>query len=96
MVSSRQRKARRIFTALRTLNPLCFDDFTAAQAGCADAHMLGRCSHPGMNRAQVDVPAPLAHIVGVTDGIAELRPFAADFTDSCHNSVFLPGLLPKH
>jgi hypothetical protein len=33
--------------------------------------------------------------VGVADGVAELRPFAADITDSCHNSEILPGLLPK-
>jgi len=33
--------------------------------------------------------------VGVTDGVSELRPLAADITDSCHNSEILPGLLPK-
>jgi hypothetical protein len=39
-----------------------------------------------MNGAQIDVPAPLAYIVGVADGISELRPLAADITNSCHNS----------
>jgi hypothetical protein len=48
--------------------------------------MLGGGSDLDMNWAQIDVPTPLAHIVGVTDGIAELRPFAADITNSCHNS----------
>jgi hypothetical protein len=48
-----------------------------------------------MNRAQIDVPAPLGYIVGVADGISELRPLAADITNSCHNSEILPGLLPK-
>ena len=58
--------------------------------------MLRGRSYLGVNRTQVDVPAPLAHIVGVTDGVTELRPFAANFTYSCHNSVeFLPGLLPN-
>jgi hypothetical protein len=33
--------------------------------------------------------------VGVTDGISELRPLAADITNSCHNSEILPGVLPK-
>jgi hypothetical protein len=33
--------------------------------------------------------------VGVADGISELRPLAADITNSCHNSEILPGLLPK-
>jgi hypothetical protein len=31
----------------------------------------------------------------VTNGISELRPLAADITNSCHNSEVLPGLLPK-
>ena len=50
--------------------------------------MLGRRSHLGVNRAQIDVPAPLAHIVGVADGVSELRPLAANITNSCHNSEF--------
>jgi hypothetical protein len=57
--------------------------------------MLVRGSHLGVDRAQIDVPAPFAHVVGVTDGISELRPLAADITNSCHNSEVLPGLLPK-
>jgi hypothetical protein len=81
---------------LLRLNLLCFNHFAAAQTGSADAHVLGSGSHLGVNRAQIDVPAPLADIVGVADGISELRPLAADITNSCHNSEFLPGLLPKH
>jgi hypothetical protein len=57
--------------------------------------MFGSGSHLGVNRAQIDVPAPFTHIVGVADGISELRPLAADITNSCHNSEILPGLLPK-
>ena len=49
--------------------------------------MLGRSSHLGVNRTQIDVPAPLAYVVGVADGISELRPLAADITNSCHNST---------
>jgi hypothetical protein len=63
---------------------LRLDHFAAAQTGSADAHVLGGGSHLGVNRPQIDVPAPFAHIVGVTDGISELRPFAADITNSCH------------
>jgi hypothetical protein len=70
---------------------LGFDDFAATQTRSADPYMLGRGSHLGVNRAQIDVPAPLAHIVGVTDGISKLRPLAADIANSCHNSEFLPG-----
>jgi hypothetical protein len=58
--------------------------------------MLVRSSHLSVDRAQIDIPAPLTDVVGVTDGIAKLRPLAADITNSCHNSEFLPGLLPKH
>lgn len=60
--------------------------FSAAQASGADAQVLRRRADAGMNRAQVDVPAPLAHVVGVTDGVSEPRPLAADITNSCHNS----------
>jgi hypothetical protein len=49
-----------------------------------------------MNRTQIDVPAPLAHIVGVADSIPKLRPLAANITNSCHNSRILPGSLPKY
>jgi hypothetical protein len=49
--------------------------------------MLGRGSHLGVNRAQIDVPASLAHIVGVADGVSELRTLAANITNSCHNSI---------
>jgi hypothetical protein len=63
---------------------LRLNHFTAAQTRSADAHMFIASTHLGMDRAQIDVPAPLAHIVGVTDGISKLRPFAAHITNSCH------------
>jgi hypothetical protein len=34
--------------------------------------------------AQIHVPAPLGDVVGVTDIVSELRPFAAHFTYTCH------------
>jgi hypothetical protein len=52
-------------------------------------------SHFGVHGAKIDVPTPFADVVGVTDGISELRTLAADITNSCHNSVVLPGLLPN-
>jgi hypothetical protein len=64
-------------------------DFAAAKAGGADANVLGSGADFGVDRAQVDVPAPLGHVVGVTDGVAELRPLAADITNSCHDREFL-------
>src|SRR5712691_3410171 len=63
---------------------LCLDDFAATQTGGAHAQTLSGALHLGTNRTQVDVPAPLAHVVGVADGVTELRPFAADITNLCH------------
>ena len=64
---------------------LRFDDFAALEAARADANALANALHLGVNRTQIDVPAPLSHIVGVADVISELRPFAADFTYLCHD-----------
>src|SRR5215475_14289184 len=61
------------------LPSLGFYDFAAAQAGGADANPLGRTLHLCVDRAKVDVPAPLGHVVGVADVIPKLRPLAADF-----------------
>ena len=74
---------------------LRFDYLTAAQAGGADADMFRGRSHPGVNRPQVDIPATFADVVGVADGISELRPLAADITNSGHNSKDPSRLLPK-
>jgi len=63
---------------------LCFDYFAAAQAGRADADALGCTLYPGPHGAQVDVPAPARHVMGVADGVAELRLLAADITNLCH------------
>ena len=74
---------------------LGLDHFAATQAGRADAEALGGGAHFGVHRAQVDVPAPLAHVMGVADVVAELRPLAADITNSGHDFLILPGLMPK-
>ena len=81
-LDGRMRPSLRETLGLR--NTLGFDYFSTAQAGRADADVLGRGSHFGVHRAQVDVPAPLGHVVGVADVISELRPLAADITNSCH------------
>ena len=63
---------------------LRFNHFAAAQAGGADADAFGGGAHFGVDRAQVDVPAPLGHVVGVADIVSELRPLAAEITNMCH------------
>lgn len=70
---------------------LGFDYFAASQAGRAHADVLGRRSYFGVNGAEIDVPAALADVVGVADGVTELRTLAADIAYSCHNSRILPG-----
>jgi hypothetical protein len=64
---------------------LRLNDFAAAQAGGADANTLASALHFGVDRAQIDVPAPLGHVVGVAYVISKLRPFAADFANLCHD-----------
>ena len=63
---------------------LGLDDFAAAQAGSANSNALALASNPSMHRTQVDVPAPLRHIVGVADAVSRLRLLAADITLLCH------------
>jgi hypothetical protein len=67
------------------VNGLRLNDFTASQAGSADADPLARALHFGVHWAQIDVPAPLGHVVGVADVISKLRPLAADFAYLCHD-----------
>ena len=62
-----------------------FRDFTAAQAGGADADALGGRTYASAHRAQIDVPAPPGHIMRVADVVSELRPFAANITNLCHD-----------
>jgi hypothetical protein len=63
---------------------LGLDYFAAAQAGSADAQALGCALHLSAYRTQIHIPTPLAHIVSVADSVSELRPFAADVTNLCH------------
>ena len=64
---------------------LCLNDLSTAQAGGADAHTFVARTGLGMNRAEVDVPAPLGHVMRVTDVIARARLLAADLTYLCHS-----------
>jgi len=66
---------------------LGFDDFAAAQAGRADAHALGGRADFGVHGAQVDVPAPLAHVMRVADRVAAHRLLAANLTNLCHRTA---------
>ena len=72
---------------------LSLGDFTAANAGGADAHALALPGDPGVHRTQVDVPAPLGDVVGVADAVSRLRLLAADFTLLCHDDSRIGQIL---
>jgi hypothetical protein len=67
-----------------------FLNFAGADAGCANANSAASPVYQRANRLQIDVPAPLGHVVGVADPIAELRAPSADLTNSCHKNKTLP------
>jgi hypothetical protein len=66
---------------------LRFNDLAGLDAAGADAHALVAAAYFGVDRAEVDVPAPLGHVVRVGDVVAELWAFAADFADLCHGET---------
>ena len=49
--------------------------------------MLGGGSDFGVNRPQIDIPAPLGNIVRMRDLITELRTLAADCTNLSHDQL---------
>ena len=63
---------------------LGFHDFTATQAGRADADPLSLTIHFRVHRTQINVPAPLGDVVGVADAVSRLRLLAADIALLCH------------
>ena len=64
---------------------LSFYDFAGTQATSANADALANTLYLGVDRTQIDVPAPLGHVVGVADVISKLRAFPADITYLCHD-----------
>jgi hypothetical protein len=62
------------------------DYLAGADARSANAKMLMSARDDGANALEVRIPAAAAGIVGVTDHVAILRPFAAEITLQCHVS----------
>lgn len=58
--------------------------FARANAGGAYAQPLSGAVNHRPYRLQIQIPAPLAHIMSVTDTVAELGSAAAHFTNPCH------------
>ena len=97
--SSREAREERLFAyggdSGKKRLELRLDDFAATQAGGADAQALGSAIDLRAHRAEVHVPATLGDVMRVADVVPELRPFAAHFTNLCHDYRFLSTQLAK-
>src|SRR4029077_16854148 len=65
------------------------DDLARFEAARADLHALDLALDPGTHRHEVDVPAPLGHVVGVTDAVADGRTLPADIATLSHADPLL-------
>jgi hypothetical protein len=61
-----------------------FLDFSVADAGRANAYPAASAINQRADRLQVQVPASLGDVMGVTDPVAEFRRPAAYFANLCH------------
>ena len=61
-------------------------NLACADAGCADPHPAASALHQRANRLQIQVPATLSYVMGVTDPVAELGSPATNFANSCHKT----------
>ena len=60
--------------------------FTGADTRGAHADPAAGAVDERTHVLQVQIPATLANIMGVTDAMAELRPAPTHITDSCHKT----------
>ena len=58
-------------------------------AASADSDSPDRTLYDRTNSLEIREPASLGDVVGVADVVARERPFATDFTDSCHCFLLL-------
>jgi hypothetical protein len=59
-------------------------NFAALNAGRANFNPLARALDDRVDFLQIDIPTPIAHIVGVADLVAELGTTTANFTHLRH------------
>jgi len=64
-------------------------DFAVANARSANANSLPCPFDQGVDALEIQIPAPLRHIMGVADLMSELRTPATDFTNFCHDTLRL-------
>lgn len=83
-------RTARLNLDLKPLRQRRFLNLAAANAGCTDTNALARTFHKGMNGLQIQIPAPLGDVVGVTDTISKPRSTTAHFTKFCHRTHSYP------
>jgi hypothetical protein len=66
-----------------------FLNFAVADAGSANTDTLAGALDERMHALQVQIPAPLRHVMGVADFMPELWSTATDFTNFCHRKLLL-------
>jgi hypothetical protein len=66
---------------------LRLDDLAGFNTAGTDANALVCAVQFGLDRPQVDVPAPAAHVVRVRHLVAELRTLTADCAELSHNKL---------
>ena len=74
---------------------LSFGYFSALDAAGANAKPACSAIDLGLDGAQIHAPTAAADVVSVRDVVAELRTFAADFTDLCHDRLQEPELFVR-
>ena len=67
-------------------------DLTAANTGRADANALAGPVDNGMDGLQIQIPAALGDVMGMTDTMPELRTATADFTNFSHKNTPWPKM----
>lgn len=69
------------------IKPLSLHYLAAAEARGANSHTFVALRGLGVHGAQIDIPAPLGDVMGMTDIVSRTRPFAANFANLCHESL---------
>ena len=68
-----------------------FLDFAVADAGRTHSYAFSGTFDQSVNALQVKIPAALAHVMGMTNAMPELRPAATDLTNFCHKNTLTLG-----
>jgi hypothetical protein len=68
---------------------LALYDLACFDAAGADANAFVAAWNLCLNRAKIDIPATLGHVVRMRDLVSELRALTADFANLSHDKLHL-------